>query len=47
MFVGLRVSKQADQLGQNVVEPGTEAYPEFLAIPDEIEGLGPLPPETG
>jgi len=36
-FVGLRVSDQTEQLGQDVVELGIEAYPEFVSIPENIE----------
>ena len=33
-LIGLRVSPSAEQLGQDVVELGIEAYPEFVAIPE-------------
>jgi len=33
--MGLRVSEQAEALGQDAVELGIEAYPEFIAIPEE------------
>ena len=33
-LMGIRISDQAESLGQDVVELGIEAYPEFVAIPD-------------
>ncbi|MCY4306095.1 MAG: ammonium transporter [Aestuariivita sp.] len=36
-LIGLRVSDQAEDLGQDVVELGIEAYPEFIAVPEEID----------
>ncbi|MYG25213.1 MAG: hypothetical protein F4213_04205, partial [Boseongicola sp. SB0677_bin_26] len=33
-LIGLRVSPSAEQLGQDVVELGIEAYPEFVAVPE-------------
>ncbi len=33
-IIGLRISEQAENLGQDVVELGIEAYPEFVVIPD-------------
>ena len=36
-IIGLRVSDQAEDLGQDVVELGIEAYPEFIAVPEEID----------
>ena len=32
--IGIRISERAEALGQDVVELGIEAYPEFVAIPD-------------
>lgn len=37
LVMGLRISEQAESLGQDVVELGIEAYPEFIAVPDEEE----------
>ena len=35
MTVGLRVSAQAERLGQDTAELGLEAYPEFVLMPEE------------
>ena len=35
MTVGLRVSVQAERLGQDTAELGLEAYPEFVLMPEE------------
>ena len=37
MTLGLRVSRQAERLGQDVAELGIEAYPEFVLIPEEFD----------
>ena len=37
MTLGLRVSRQAERLGQDVAELGIEAYPEFLLMPEEYD----------
>ena len=34
MVIGLRVSRQVEELGQDVAELGIEAYPEFMIMPD-------------
>lgn len=36
-LIGLRVSPQAEALGQDVTELGIEAYPEFVAVPEDID----------
>ncbi|WP_419906893.1 ammonium transporter [Hoeflea sp.] len=36
-LAGLRISELAEDLGQDVVELGIEAYPEFVAIPENEE----------
>jgi len=35
--MGLRVSEQAEELGQDLVELGIEAYPEFVAVPEDTK----------
>ena len=37
LTMGLRVSQQVEQLGQDVGELGIEAYPEFVLMPDNFE----------
>ena len=37
MVLGLRVSRQAERLGQDVAELGIEAYPEFMLMPEEYD----------
>ncbi len=37
MALGLRVSLQAERLGQDVAELGIEAYPEFVLMPEEYD----------
>ena len=37
MTVGLRVSRQVEQLGQDVGELGIEAYPEFVIVPEAAD----------
>ena len=34
IVIGLRVSRQVEELGQDVAELGIEAYPEFMIMPD-------------
>ena len=36
-LMGLRVSQRVDELGQDAMELGIEAYPEFMVIPDPDE----------
>ncbi len=36
-LIGLRISPQAEALGQDVTELGIEAYPEFVAVPEDID----------
>ena len=35
MTLGVRVSRQIEQLGQDVGELGIDAYPEFVLMPEE------------
>ena len=35
--LGVRVSHQVEQLGQDVGELGMEAYPEFVLMPEDFE----------
>ena len=37
LTLGVRVSNQVEQLGQDVGELGIEAYPEFVLMPDDLE----------
>ena len=36
-FLGARVSRQVEQLGQDSAELGMEAYPEFVLMPDDMD----------
>ena len=42
VIIGLRVSRQVEELGQDVAELGIEAYPEFMIMPDsdDLDVLG-------
>ena len=35
--IGVRVSRDAERIGQDVAELGLEAYPEFVIMPEELE----------
>ena len=35
LLIGVRVSAQVEDLGQDVAELGIEAYPEFVLMPDQ------------
>ena len=35
--IGLRVSVQAEQMGQDVAELGMESYPEFVLMPENFD----------
>ena len=37
MTMGLRVSKEAERLGQDTAELGIETYPEFVLMPEEFD----------
>ena len=37
MILGLRISREAERLGQDVAELGIEAYPEFVIMPEELD----------
>ena len=37
MILGLRISRDAERLGQDVAELGIEAYPEFVVMPEEFD----------
>ena len=35
--IGVRISRQVEELGQDVGELGMESYPEFVLMPEEFD----------
>ena len=35
--LGVRISRQVEELGQDVAELGMESYPEFILMPEEFD----------
>ena len=38
LIMGVRVSREVERMGQDVVELGIESYPEFVLMPEEADG---------